>query len=183
MAAPVAPSLRAVQGAGQGSVRVQLDSTTGAESYLLWRSTDAAFSDEAIVTADPEFRPNWYFDVTVLEGFTHWYRATALGVAVNILTSSIAAATVLTTDAPHGLTTGDKVVIAGHVGSTPAIDGRYTATVLSPTTFSIPVTVTVDGTGGTMTPESVKSAERHVSVSTDQGNSPTPALRYERSDR
>lgn len=71
------------------------------------------------------------------------------GVAVT--SSSMANPTVITT-AAHGLTTGDKVTIASHTGSTPTINAEYTITVISPTTFSIPVNVTVAGTGGTATP-------------------------------
>ncbi len=68
-----------------------------------------------------------------------------------IATSSVANPTVITTTAPHGLVSGDTVVIAGHVGSTPAIGGAYVVTVTGATTFTIPVNVTVGGTGGTAT--------------------------------
>jgi len=51
----------------------------------------------------------------------------------------------------HGLTSGDVVTISGHVGSTPAVDGSYTATVTGANTFTVPVNVTVAGTGGTVT--------------------------------
>lgn len=183
MAVPTAPTLRAL-GTGQGSVRVSLDPVADAESYVLWRSTDAAFSDEAVLTTDPELRPEWYFDVTALEGFTHWYRATTLGEAADIVSSSIANPTVVTTTLPHGLTTGDNVIIAGHTSVTPDINGRRVVTVISPTTFSVPVNVSDDGVGGTFTPESVKSAEKHVTVTSNWGGlEPTAALRYERANR
>lgn len=69
-----------------------------------------------------------------------------------IASSSVANPSVITTTGPHGLVTGQKVVIAGHSGSTPAINGQQTVTVLTPTTFSITgVNVTVAGTGGTVT--------------------------------
>lgn len=68
-----------------------------------------------------------------------------------IATSSIANPSIITTTGPHGLTSGQKVVVAGHSGSTPSINGQQTATVISPTTFSIPVNVTGGGTGGTVT--------------------------------
>lgn len=48
----------------------------------------------------------------------------------------------------HGLNTGDSIVISGHIGSTPAVSGTYTATVLDPYTFTVPVNVTVAGYGG-----------------------------------
>ena len=51
---------------------------------------------------------------------------------------------------PHGLTNGQAVLIAGHSGSTPDINGEQVATVVSTTTFTIAVNVTVGGTGGTV---------------------------------
>jgi hypothetical protein len=70
---------------------------------------------------------------------------------VVINTSSVAGATVITTATPHKLTTGNKVVIKNHTGSTPSINNTsYTVTVLNSTQFTIPVTVTVAGTGGTI---------------------------------
>lgn len=70
---------------------------------------------------------------------------------VVISTSSVAASTTITTATAHGLATGNRVIIRGHTGSTPSInDAVYTVTVLTATTFTIPVTVTVAGTGGTL---------------------------------
>lgn len=69
------------------------------------------------------------------------------GSSVSVTSSSVANPTVITT-ATHGLATGDQVSIIGHTGSSPAISGNYTVTVLSSTTFTIPVNVTVGGTGG-----------------------------------
>lgn len=68
-----------------------------------------------------------------------------------ILSSSIAASTVITTSTPHLLATGLYVNIAGHTGSTPAISGTFKVTVLSSVTFSIPLAVSVGGTGGAAT--------------------------------
>ena len=71
--------------------------------------------------------------------------------ASTIVSSSIAAATVITTTLAHGLTSGETVTIAGHTGSTPTISGDYVVTVTAPTTFTIPLTVSTGGTGGTAT--------------------------------
>jgi hypothetical protein len=60
---------------------------------------------------------------------------------------------VVTTNLNHGYTTGQTVVIAGVTPS--AFNGTYTATVLSPTTFSIGVNTSSFGTytsGGVVTP-------------------------------
>lgn len=71
--------------------------------------------------------------------------------STTIVSASAAAASVITTSTPHYYVTGDTVLLAGVTGSTPAVDGSRVVTVLTPTTFSIPLTVTVAGTGGTAT--------------------------------
>ncbi len=71
--------------------------------------------------------------------------------AVTIVSSSLANPTLITTVAPHYYVTGDTVTVAGHTGSTPTINGSHVVTVLTPTTFSIPVNVTGAGTAGTVT--------------------------------
>lgn len=69
---------------------------------------------------------------------------------VAITSSSVADPTVITATAAHLLTSGDVIVIAGHTGATPDINGAHAVTVLTATTFSIPEAVTVGGTGGTI---------------------------------
>jgi len=70
---------------------------------------------------------------------------------VAITSSSVANPTVITTATAHGLTTGNKIIIRNHSGSTPSInDTSYAVTVTGTTTFTIPVNVTVGGTGGTI---------------------------------
>lgn len=70
--------------------------------------------------------------------------------AATISTSSVANPTVISTSAPHLLVTGNTVYISGHTGSTPTVTGPYTVTVTGASTFTIPVSVTVGGTGGTV---------------------------------
>lgn len=72
----------------------------------------------------------------------------ALGPPVAITSSSIANPSHLTT-AANAFRTNDTVTIAGHTGSTPAIDGERVVTVVSPTDCTIPINVTGGGTGGT----------------------------------
>lgn len=67
--------------------------------------------------------------------------------AGNVVSTSMANPTVVTTDAPHGLATGDAVYI-NDTGSTPPLSGIYRATVTGLTTFTVPVNVTVAGSGG-----------------------------------
>lgn len=57
---------------------------------------------------------------------------------------------IVTTAAAHGLVTGERAVLAGVVGAVPNVNGTaHTATMLTATTYSIPLTVTTPGTGGT----------------------------------
>lgn len=92
-----------------------------------------------------------YFWSRVSNGRRVRWSAVLVTPAITIVSSSVANPTVITTDAPHGLATGDTVTIAGHTGSTPAVSGALVATVLTPTTFTVPITVTVAGSGGTVT--------------------------------
>ena len=73
------------------------------------------------------------------------------GAARIIVSSSVANPTTITTDSAHGRAVGSTALvrIAGHAGSTPSLDGEYTATFTGATTFTIPVNVTTGGTGGT----------------------------------
>lgn len=64
---------------------------------------------------------------------------------MDITSISAANPTVITTSNPHTLRNGNEIVITGS-NSTPSIDGLYTVTVLTPTTFTIPVNVTIAGT-------------------------------------
>jgi len=68
---------------------------------------------------------------------------------VTILTSSVDNPSAITCDGAHGLQTGDSVLIAGHVGMTPEVNGVRAVTVTGDTTFTVPINVTVGGTGGT----------------------------------
>lgn len=71
-----------------------------------------------------------------------------LGPSVAITSSSVANPSTITT-AANAFISADTVTIAGHTGSTPAIDGERVATVVSGTTFTIPLNVTGGGTLGT----------------------------------
>lgn len=68
---------------------------------------------------------------------------------ITIATASKAAACVISTGAViHGLTTGQKILIAGNTLAGPAINGSQTVTVISTTSFSIVVnTAASTGTG------------------------------------
>lgn len=67
---------------------------------------------------------------------------------IPITSNTAANPSVVTTTVPHGLTTGQVILISGVASSSPTINGQRTVTVLSSTTFSVAVNVTVPGTGG-----------------------------------
>jgi hypothetical protein len=67
--------------------------------------------------------------------------------ATTILSNTLANPTVITTIGAHGLVNGQKVFISGS-NSTPTINGERVATVISTTTFSVPVNVSIAGTAG-----------------------------------
>lgn len=65
-----------------------------------------------------------------------------------IVSSSVASPTVITTDEAHGYANGDEVIIADHVDSTPALVGTYTISDVTEKSFTVPVAITVAGSGG-----------------------------------
>lgn len=79
-----------------------------------------------------------------------------------IVSSSIANPSVITTSTAHNLNTGDTVSIAGHTGSTPSINGTNEIKVINSTTFTIPVNVTIGGTGGTVAVDPYSNIGYHV---------------------
>jgi hypothetical protein len=77
----------------------------------------------------------------------------SIAVATSTLVSSSPAVTSIETSTPHGLTSGDTVLLAGHT-STPDINGHYVATVTGPSAFTIEAVTAAGspgGTGGTIT--------------------------------
>jgi hypothetical protein len=65
-----------------------------------------------------------------------------------ILSVSVAAAAVITTSIPHNRVNGEQVLIANIVGADAIVSGPQLVTVLTSTTFSIPVVNTTPGTAG-----------------------------------
>jgi hypothetical protein len=68
--------------------------------------------------------------------------------AIDSVSEDVTAAAVTTT-AAHGYATGDTVVISG-TSSTPSIDGSHIITVISATSFRIPLATTASGAGGSV---------------------------------
>lgn len=82
-------------------------------------------------------------------GTTADYTLDPTNAAVSITGISVAAAAVVTTATPHGLVAGAIVLLSG-TNSTPTLNGERAATILTPTTFSVPVVTTGAGTAGTV---------------------------------
>jgi hypothetical protein len=72
------------------------------------------------------------------------------GGAFNIVSNSLASPTVVTTVAPHLLTSGDTIFWTASAVSVPllTVTPQQVVTVLTPTTFSIPVNCSTGGTSG-----------------------------------
>jgi len=84
-----------------------------------------------------------------------------------ITSSSLANPTTITCPVDHGMVNGEIILITGHSGSTPSLNGGngYAITSTGLKTFTIPVNVTGAGTGGTY--QKVSSlgltADQHIS--------------------
>lgn len=78
------------------------------------------------------------------------FRIVPASSTVAITSSSVANPSVITTAVAHGLDDTQQVRIVGHANSTPDINTWWEITLINSTTFSIPVNVTVGGTGGTL---------------------------------
>lgn len=85
---------------------------------------------------------------TKTDGFSVDYTLDPENVATPITSNTLANPTIVTTPVPHKLTTGDVILISGVITSTPTINGQLAATVIDATHFSLPVNVTIAGTGG-----------------------------------
>lgn len=84
---------------------------------------------------------------TKTQGNSHDYTLSTTQRTVAISNISVANPTVVTTVGNHNLTTGDLILVSGS-DSTPTINGSRAVTVVTATTFTVPVNVTVQGTTG-----------------------------------
>jgi len=102
---------------------------------------DIALYNNITFYANTKTRHQFSLDLTGLDFILPEY---------TISTISVDTAAVVTTSEAHGLTSGQSVDITG-TNSTPVIDGTRVVTVLSATTFSVPVTTSGAGSAGTVT--------------------------------
>ncbi len=88
-------------------------------------------------------------DTTATSVDSNTVNGAASSTLIPITSNSKANPTIVTTTVPHGLTTNQVVLIAGVSGSSPTINGEQVVTVISPTTFSVPIDTSGAGSGGT----------------------------------
>lgn len=88
----------------------------------------------------------------VIGGTFTYAAASATADPTVIILITAANPTHITTQAAHGLSTGDTVTIAGS-DSTPSINGTWTVTVIDTTHFTIPLAVTGAGANGVWSQE------------------------------
>lgn len=135
----------------QGATNVPFEfGPEGTAAGKLLKSGSVNIGAWASPTADAS--GSWESSITmaVNEQLTETIPASAPA-SKTITTSSVADPTVITTSTAHALSVGSVVTIAGHTGSTPTINRVYAVTTVpSTTTFTIPESVTVGGTGGTV---------------------------------
>ncbi len=142
---------------GNGNRKTQNDSTSGLISYdydpadQLNQAAGTAYTYDANGNMSTRGTESYYYDQeNRLAKITFdGYDPAATAVPVAISSSTVAFPTTITTTSAHGLSSGDVVLIQGHTGSTPNINGEWTVSVVSSTTFTIPVNVTTAGAGGT----------------------------------
>lgn len=150
------PSGGAAAGRGTYSWRGSIYSCLGTKLYKNTTDLGVTLTTSSGLVSFEETRPSASAPVLACSDGTSLYVIdTSDGVTVlnnvAITSSSVANPTVITTATNHGLATGNKVILRNHSGSTPTLNGTvYTVTVTGLTTFTIPVNVTVGGTGGTI---------------------------------
>ena len=123
-------------------------------TYDLDRAADGSLATKATVQGDA-FGLEWgQLLTTGKQTFTGGANGTGVDLgnnglaAVSITSNSVANPT--SVYAPgHGLATGDSVTIAGVTGSTPSINGDWPVIYVDANHFTVPVNVTVGGSGGT----------------------------------
>ena len=98
--------------------------------------------------------------------------------AKSITSNSVANPTVVTCTG-HGMITGDSVTISGVITSSPTINGDYQVTRLTDDTFTVPVNVTVGGTGGSAQKSSTNfGASAYLQVFTHGSNTITVHIEH-----
>jgi hypothetical protein len=143
----------AIAGAGAGAPLVVADGTLSTSYEVLARNGNltkanvqyqisGSVTTGALVDPPVAHTADWI-------GATGDYALDPSNPALTVTGISVAAAAVVTTATPHALVVGSLVLLSG-TNSTPALTGPYAATVLTPTTFSVPITTTVAGTTGTV---------------------------------
>lgn len=83
-----------------------------------------------------------------------------VGPKIDVVSSSVANPSVITTAIAHGLVTGETVFFENHPSTPPLSNTSQVVTVLNATQFTVPVNVTAGGAGGTMQRTTVVTLKR-----------------------
>ena len=142
-----------IKSAGAAPFRIEaIDAEMNVADYFGCSLTGpAALYDDALRNIKVEDNGTGFTDVT--RDANYPYSAGA-----SITSSSIANPSNILCAGAHGFRNGADVVISGHSGSTPDINATHQIIVVDPTNFTIPVNVTVGGTGGSVVSGQIVSA-------------------------
>ncbi len=134
-----------VKSAGAAPFRIEaIDSNIDVGAYFGCSLTGpAVLYDDALRNVKVEDSGTGFTDVTRDANYPY-------SVGASITSSSVANPTNILCAGAHGFRSGASVVISSHTGSTPSINGTHICTVVDSTNFTIPVNVTVGGTGGSV---------------------------------
>ncbi len=134
-----------LQAAGTAPFRIEaINSDIDAVNYYgVTMLGPAAILDDALRNVKVEDNGTSFTDITRDANFPH-------SAGASITSSSVANPTNILCAADHGFRSGASVVITGHTGSTPSINATHTIIVVDATNFTIPINVTVGGTGGSV---------------------------------
>lgn len=121
--------------------RVEAAMTTAATSVAaeaIGAQTPTVYQTRHILATEVLNNPSAYLDRFAWVVAANATVSGELGAPVAIASSTAADPAVVTTAAVHGYSTGDVVEISGHLVNT-SLEGTWPVTVLTATTFSVPV--------------------------------------------
>lgn len=152
---------QAIEETARSLVRV-INKQSGTDISAYYISSDTSPPGQ-IFLQNKTLDENPFYVITSNNGIGSSFNPDSSPDFTNITSISVANPTLITTSSPHGLNNTSTIVITNS-NSTPSVDGLHTVTVISPTTFTIPVHVTVAGTRGSW------STTQDTTVSTNDVN-------------
>lgn len=139
---------------------------------------DSEISGNELLTFDNDAPPECEYVATV-NGYPVYVSCQGPGYSVAVTAATNANPVVITTGIAHYFTSGQQVSITGGTGTWVAINGTFTITVISPTTFSIPVDSTAFGAlAGTVIATSLATSPGPFIVPAKPNNIEAAPLKY-----